>query len=501
MEFLIFLMLGLFFCGLGIVGTTTNMMTMDLEAVKKAFGEGQKALDELRKALVEAQKGTDEEAIKAAQKAYQDKKAEVSALVKAMEEKVEEAKEMARATAAQKAIDDLTATQTEGMTGLGGDDRVPASANDYLERERTHIKSFVQALTDKDGAARLGDQERDMLRVESKGFSDGQSGFKAPESIRNRMLGVRVSKMLNMDLEDICMPISRNALPSKSSDTDMGYLVPQDFRASVLQLPTEAAHMMTQATVLNSTTGTVTIPRLQQTTSDYYGGFIAEWTDEGGSKPAAEPVFEQVTISTHELSLYTEFTHRMLSRSAIDLVAFIGELGRRSLMNTLDTALTAGSGTGQPTGIINTAGIQTVARATASQVNHADLIDLKYKLAPPIRETAKFLIEDAVMQYLEKKVDSQNRPLFSLNTSTGAYDRLVGKPYIPSTRLSALGVSGDVVFADLSEYYVAMEEEIVFRRSDDYKFRNNVASFAIFLVIGGEMVQPLAGAILDDVAS
>ena len=501
MDIFLMILTGLaFFGGLGLVSTTANMLAIDLEAVKKAFGDGQEALATLREALVKAQEGTDQDAIKAAQKAYQEKKAEVSGLVKAMEEKVEEAKELARANAATKAIDDLTQTATAGMSSLGGP-RVAATPNDYMERERVHIKSFVQALTDKDGAARLGDQQRDMIRVKSDKFAEGQTGFRAPESIRQKMLGPRVIKMLSMELEDIAMPMSRNALPNKSSDTDMGYLVPQDFRAMVLQLPTEEPHLVTRATVLNSTTGTVTIPRLQQTTSDYYGGFVAEWTSEGGSKPAADPVFEQVTISTHELSLYTEFTHRMLARSAIDLVAFIGNLGQRSLMATLDTALTTGSGTGQPTGIVNTAGIQTVSRTTASEVNHEDLVDLKYKLAPPIRANGTFLVEDAVMQHLEKKVDSDDRPLFSLNTSTGAYDRLVGKPYMPTTRLNSLGSDGDIVFADLTEYYVAMEDEIVFRRSDDYKFRNNVASFAIYLVAGGEMVQPLAGAILDEAAS
>ena len=500
MELFVMLMIFAICGGLGVV-TLDVFEGMALDDVRKSFDEGQEKLEVLRKALASAKEGDDKDVEKAAQKAYQEHKAGMSTMLKALEAKIAEAEEDARALAAKKALDSLTETDVSGMSGLGTTKRVDAEAFDYMEKERVHIKSFVQAISDKDGAARLGDQERDMLQVKSEKFKDGAGGFKAPQSLRAKLLGGRVLKMLHMDLEDIAMPVSSKALPGKSSDTDNGYLIPQDFRATVLQLPTEEPHLVQRATVLNSTTGTITIPRLQQTTSDYYGGFVAQWTAEGGSKPAAEPVFEQVTISTHELSLYTEYTHRMLKRSAIDLVAFMGELGRRSLMATLDTAITAGSGTGQPTGITQTAGIQTVTRATANQVNYADLVNLKYQLSPPIRANGTFMLQDTALQGLENKVDTQNRPLFNLNTSTGAYDRLVGRPYLTSTRLATLGRDGDALYADLTEYYMAMEDEIVFRRSDDYKFRNNTASFAIYLVAGGEMVQPLAGALLDNETS
>ena len=53
-----------------------------------------------------------------------------------------------------------------------------------------------------------------------------------------------------------------------------------------------------------------------------------------------------------------------------------------------------------------------------------------------------------------------------------------------------LGTDGDVAFIDLSEYYIALEQDIVMKRSDDFKFANNVATFAMFVVVGGKLVQP-----------
>jgi len=39
------------------------------------------------------------------------------------------------------------------------------------------------------------------------------------------------------------------------------------------------------------------------------------------------------------------------------------------------------------------------------------------------------------------------------------------------------------------------------KRSDDYKFQNNVASIAIFVHVGGKLVQPRTCAILGDVGA
>jgi len=42
-----------------------------------------------------------------------------------------------------------------------------------------------------------------------------------------------------------------------------------------------------------------------------------------------------------------------------------------------------------------------------------------------------------------------------------------------------------------------MEQDVVVRRSDDFAFTSNVATFIVYMVIGGRPAQPRAFAILD----
>ena len=73
----------------------------------------------------------------------------------------------------------------------------------------------------------------------------------------------------------------------------------------------------------------------------------------------------------------------------------------------------------------------------------------------------------------------------------------MGYPYVVSYRARNLGQSGDVTFGDWSKYIVAMEQDVVIKRSDHYEFLNNVATFVMYMVVGGRAGLPRAFAYLE----
>jgi len=373
--------------------------------------------------------------------------------------------------------------------------KVSPEAIDGFAKHRDHERLFQKFLGD--GPKMMSGNELKFLAPdESKGFQAGSDGASMPLSMKLAMLGTKWAMKVGYSKEDILL--ATKATMVSSSDSLGGFTVPEDFRLPVLDLMPEPPRVLDRATVVPCPTGEITMPKSVQTDSNEFGGMVGNWISEGGTKPATDTTFEQVKIPAHEFAMSTQISHRLLSRSAIAMEQWVATKGRQVCMDALDTAFISGSGSGQPLGILNTAGIRTVPRGTALQVDGDDIKGLKYSLMPQHRARGTYLMEDGVLEYLDLLKDTTGRPLFSASLANMPFDRIAGYPYVSTTRMPTIGTEGDVAFVDLSEYYVAMEQDIVVKRSDDFAFTNNVATIAIFMVVGGRFVQPRVGSLLTD---
>jgi len=449
--------------------------------MKKLIEQGETILAEigvLEGKVAEAEEG---EAKTVAKAALDDKEKDWVALeAKIVEAKAFAAKELVLAEATRLAA-----------TVPGGDLSASAQAKDHdaeMEAKSVAFEKFVRGRS-------LSDGEMDLMTPQSKRFKEAAGGVVVPAALGYKMFGASWAEAV---LSGIHVPgFEAKALPLTSGQATMAALIPQDYRRELLELPAEPPHIMGRATIVDSPTGTVTWPRLVQSDTNEYGGVVVNETAEGGTKPETEPQFEQLEISTIEVSAYTEVSATMLRRSALALEALISRLFRAALLDHFDRRFILGTGIGQIAGIVPTVGIRAVARAGAGAVSYADLVNLEHAVRAYHRAGATWVIGDDVVQSLKLVMDLMGRPLFVPDPSTGAYRTLLGYPYIATHRTPALGVSGDVIFGDLREYIVAVEQEIVVKRSEHFRFRNNVVAFVIYALVGGRLVQPRAMSILE----
>jgi len=360
-----------------------------------------------------------------------------------------------------------------------------AEPTDHAADERQRCAGFYAYMAGKS----VSDSMRTALAPKSEAFSDSaSSGVSMPYSVLCAVLGKSIADRIK----------GKAALTSGGSGQGEENLIPEEYIPEMLRLPGEPTRILQVVNIQPTDTGELTYPRLVQTdAAGEYGGVSMSWIAEAGTKPETKPTFTQLKIAAHELAGHTQISLRMLARSAINLEALLGSLFRDAIYDIVDTALIQGTGVGQPLGVINEPAIRTVARETAGAVDHADLVNLKHAVRAYHRAGARFVLHDTVEAGLEGTVDTTGRPLFSTDVSAGAYERLVGYPYMVTYRTPTLGVSGDIVYGDWSQYTVAMEQDVVVRRSDDFAFTSNVATFIVYMVIGGRPAQPRAFAILD----
>lgn len=462
---------------------------MTIKELQALLEKSMKSMDETNASM----KGKEGEELKA----LEAKHAELYTEAKEVQTKLDDA--VAAEKKAASLRDSIKSAAAMGTPEFPASTKTAATVVDKGQKHRDHEDIFMKYMAD--GPRILSDNERDFIAPsKNAGFDQGAGGASLPLSLKIKMLGTSWAKSVGYSHSEIVYALKASTMVSGTPSLG-GYTIPEDFRLPVQDLPPEPASLVSRVTVIPCPTGEVTMPMSVQTDSNEFGGMTGSWISEAGEKPKTDTTFTQVKIAASEYAMHTQISHRLLSRSAIGMEQWITTKARQVCMNALDTAIISGDGSGKPLGIQQTAGIRTVARATASTVSWEDLVDLKYALRPNHRAMGVFVVEDGVMQTLEKTKDLEGRPLFTTSTANGVYDRLVGYPYISTTRLPAIGTEGDVMFVDLSEYYLAMEEDIVVKRSDDFAFTNNVATIAIFFVAGGKFIQPRVGALLSDAAS
>lgn len=127
------------------------------------------------------------------------------------------------------------------------------------------------------------------------------------------------------------------------------------------------------ATTLSGLSGNVAIPKVT-------GGATAYWLGEIGTVTKSDQAFGQLALTPERLAADTVYSKELLMQSSIDVEGFV----RRDLMTVLaikrDLAALNGSGSaGEPLGIINTTGINTLTFGGAP--TWADIVDFETQVA------------------------------------------------------------------------------------------------------------------------
>lgn len=129
-------------------------------------------------------------------------------------------------------------------------------------------------------------------------------------------------------------------------------------------------------TMLRDLNGNLAIPSQTGSATHY-------WVAENGAPTESQQSFGQVTMSPKTIGAFTDYSRRLLLQSSIDIEAFVrADLAQVIALGILLAAIN-GSGSGnQPTGILNTSGIGSVAMGTNGAAPTYDMaVDLETAVA------------------------------------------------------------------------------------------------------------------------
>lgn len=137
--------------------------------------------------------------------------------------------------------------------------------------------------------------------------------------------------------------------------------------------------MVTRAagiTVLTNLRGDFQFPKHTATNTN------TQWVTEGNAPTEGVSTFGQVKISPKQLATYTDLTRQTLLQTSFDVEAFIRAELIENLSVELDRVVLHGSGTNEPTGVINVSGIGDVAGGTNGAIpTWANIVQIETEVA------------------------------------------------------------------------------------------------------------------------
>lgn len=283
----------------------------------------------------------------------------------------------------------------------------------------------------------------------------------------------------------------RNAL-KEGTDSEGGYLVPDEFEKNLVQALVDENVVRNLATVIQTTSGDRKIPVVSSHGS-------AAWLDEGAQYTESDEVFKQVSLSAYKLGTFLKVSEELLNDAAFDIESYLAkEFGRR-IGAAEEEAFIGGTGTGQPTGIFHASlgGETGVTTAKATDISADELIDLHYSLRAPYRKSASWLMNDSTVKTIRKLKDRNEQYLWQPALTAGTPDTILNRPVYTSSFAPEIKASArTVAFGDFSYYWIADRQGRSFKRLNELFATTGQVGFLASQRVDGKLILPEAVKIL-----
>lgn len=287
-------------------------------------------------------------------------------------------------------------------------------------------------------------------------------------------------------------PSIKNALQI-GTDTEGGYLVPDEFERTLVEALEEENIFRTLAKVITTSSGDRKIPVVASKGT-------ASWVDEEGIIPESDDSFGQVSIGAYKLATMIKVSEELLNDSVFNLESYITKEFARRIGNKEEEAFFVGDGTGKPTGLLNTTGGGQVGVTTgsATAITLDEVLDLFYSLKAPYRNKAVFVMNDATIKAIRKLKDGNGQYLWQPSLQAGTPDTILNRPLHTSAYVPTIAATAKtIVLGDFSYYWVADRQGRVFKRLNELFAATGQVGFIATQRVDGKLILPEAIKILQ----
>lgn len=270
-----------------------------------------------------------------------------------------------------------------------------------------------------------------------------------------------------------------------TTDSEGGYLIPEDFSNKLEEALLEFGGMRSVSTIFKTATGAV-LPWPTVNTTTQKG----RWLTEGSAITEQDVVFASTPFEAWTASSDLILVSlQLLQDSFFNLPTFLsGELVKR-LGRLTNEDYTQGSGSEQPHGIVEAATTGKTA-ASASLITMNEMKDLKASVNSAYRRNGRWMFNDATLNVLSKLKDSDGRYMWEPDVKTGDPAMLFGHPYTINDEIDDIGANNKpVLFGDFKKYHIRDVRGFTLMRLNELYAANLQVGFFGFLRTDGKLID------------
>jgi len=294
----------------------------------------------------------------------------------------------------------------------------------------------------------------------------------------------------------------------ESEEEPGGFLVPEEYRAEILQTSLQTALIRPRARKIRMARDRISIPVVKDRdrSSNLFGGVIAYWLGEGATITASRGAFSQVEMVVKKLAGLTFASSELLADSAIAMADFIKGAFGDAIAYQEDESFFRGTGGGRPQGLLYAPCKYQVARAGAGAIALQDITGMYSRMYPPSLSNAVWIAHISTFpQFCEMTQNSgtsaplvwlANGPIRDMGALAAAPPgTILGRPLYFTSHCSQLGTEMDLMFVDLRHYLIGDRQDLRVDASEHVAFETDEIAWRFIHRVDGQMW--LAGTITD----
>lgn len=287
---------------------------------------------------------------------------------------------------------------------------------------------------------------------------------------------------------------------SEGVGADGGFYVPPQFLAGIVDDSLEAESVRPRATIIPMTSSEITIPLFDTTDrSTGVAGLNPTATQEGSGGTTQKPKVMMMSLRASKQAILVPTTSELLMDAPAVFAAMLQAYMGEAMSQKVDDCLINGGGAGEPLGILNAPATIVVTKESgqaSGTILPQNLANMISRLTPGSFNRAVWLVHSSVLPQLfqlkiivQNVAASENVGGFGPNWFVVAPDgsmTLFGRPMIITDKALQVGTKGDVILADLKQYFVGMRQDATLDVSRDVGFKEDEIWFRLKLRFDGQ---------------
>ena len=271
------------------------------------------------------------------------------------------------------------------------------------------------------------------------------------------------------------------------TDTEGGFLVPDEFEKKLISALEEENVFRPLATKIQTSSGDRKIPVITQKGE-------ATWMEEEEAYTLSDDAFGQISLSAYKVGTAIKISEELLNDSVFDLPSYIAKEFARRIGTKEEEAFLIGDGKGKPTGIFAaTGGAENGATTTGAAITFDDVIELFYSLKSPYRKKAVWVLNEQTVKVLRKIKDNMGNFIWQPSVSAGLPDTILNRPYVTSVYAPTIAAGAKAIaFGDYSYYWVADRQGRSLKRLNELFAMNGQVGFLASQRVDGKLILPEA---------